>query len=223
MTLCVIPTGTANLLATRLGIDDLTEGFEVADGGRTRRIDVGVADDEPFVVSAIAGLPAEASADATYELKKRFGTLAFVLEGFREVREFDELYVEIRATTESEEFAWTGEALALLVGNLRRFTKEGGQANAEDRLLEVAIVERMPPIDAVAETVEQRLFQQDTSHVTELETSHIDVTGLDGEPVTFSLDGEVRTYERTRFGVRPRALRIRVGDDYVPDPKREDT
>jgi diacylglycerol kinase family enzyme len=136
--------------------------LEVADRGETRRIDVGVADEEPFVVSPIAGLPAEASADASHELKKRFGTLAFVLEGFREVRAFDELYVEIHATTEGEEFAWSGEALALLVGNLRRFTKVGGQANAEDGLLEVAIVERMPPTDAVAEAIEQRLFHQDT-------------------------------------------------------------
>jgi diacylglycerol kinase family enzyme len=59
--------------------------------------------------------------------------------------------------------------------------------------------------------------------VTGLEASRIDVTGLDGEPVTFSLDGEIRTDDRLRFDVRQRPLRIRVGDDYVPEPEREDT
>lgn len=221
VTLCVVPTGTANIFATRLGIDDVAGGFEIAEGGETRRLDVGIADGEPFVMSAIAGLPADASAEASYDLKRRVGTLAFVIEGIREAREFDDLRVEIHATTGRDELAWTGEALALSLGNLRRFAKGGGQADAEDGLLEVAIVEQMPPTDAVAEAIEQRLFHQDTPHVREFEAVRIDVAGLEGEPVTFSLDGEIRTYERVQLGVWPRALRVRVGDAYVPHPGRE--
>ena len=221
VTLCVIPTGTANLLATRLGIDDLTNGFELAARGKTRRLDIGVAAGEPFVVSAIAGLPAEASADASYDEKRRFGTLAFLLEGIQEARDFDGMRVEVHATTDQDDFAWSGDALAVLVGNLRRFTKEGGQADAEDGVLEVAIVKQMPPTEAVAEAIEQRLFQANTPHVIEFQTPQVDVTGLDEQPVTFSLDGEIRTYENVQFEVWPNTLQVRVGETYTPHPEHE--
>lgn len=47
VTLAVVPTGTANLLATAVGIRDVDHGIEVADTGTVRRVDVGVADDQP--------------------------------------------------------------------------------------------------------------------------------------------------------------------------------
>ena len=221
VTLAVIPAGTENISATDLGIDDMEVGFDVADRGETRRIDLGIAGDEPFVLSAIAGLPADASTDTTGDLKRRFGSLAFVIEGVQEALEFDGLRVEVDADSTDGETAWEGEALAVLIGNVRRFVGAGGQANVEDGMLEVAIVEQMPAREAVAEAIEQRLLHRDTSHVTRFEASRLDVISLDGEPVTFSLDGERRAFERARIGVLPRALRVRVGEGYEPDPDRD--
>lgn len=223
VTLCIVPAGTANIVATELGIDDMRDGFEIADRGETRRLDLGVADDEPFVMSAIAGLPAEASAAASSELKERFGTFAFVIERIQETRTFDGLRMEIHATSESEEIAWSGEALSLLIGNLRRFSKAGGQANAEDGLLEVSIVEQMPSIEAVTEAIEQRLLHQETPHVTNLTATRLDIAGLDGTPVTFSLDGEIRTYTEVRISIRPQVLSVRVGETYTSKPDEDAT
>jgi YegS/Rv2252/BmrU family lipid kinase len=224
VTLCVVPAGTENFFAGDLGVEGIEEGFAVAERGETRRLDLGVGGDEPFVLSAIAGLPADASAAATHERKHRLGPVAFLVAGVEEAMEFDGLRVEIDAIAEGgtdgehEEREWTGEAAAVLVGNARRFAKEGGQADAEDGLLEVTIVERLPASDAVVEAVEQRLLQWDTDHVTELRASRLDFSGLDGEPVTFSLDGEIREFERVRLGVRPSALRVKVGEGYDPHP-----
>lgn len=219
VTLAVIPTGTANIIASALGISDLNDGFEVATQGETRRLDLGMANGEPFVMSAIAGLPAEASAAASPELKKRFGTFAFVIEGVQETRTFEGLQIEIEAAAEDGEIIWSGEALSLLVGNLRRFNSAGRQANAEDGVFDVSIVEQMPPIEAATEAVEQRLFHQDTEHITTLTAVSLDVTSLDEKGVRFSLDGEIRTYERVQFSIRPRQLGVRVGESYVPEPE----
>lgn len=218
VTLCILPAGTENIVANDLGIPDLAAGFEVADQGETRRLDLGMAGTEPFVMSAIAGLPAEASAAATHELKNRFGTFAFVIAGVQEALTFDALRIEVDAASGDEEFAWTGEALFVLVGNLRHVSRSAGRANAEDGLLEVTIVEQMPTTDVVAEAIEQRLFHQDTPHVIELETSCLNIVGLNGNPVKFSLDGEIRTFEQAGFTLVPRVLRIRVGAAYDPDP-----
>ena len=219
VTLAILPAGTANIIATDLGIADIQEGFEVAVGGRTRRLDIGLAGDEPFLISAIAGLPAEASAAASAELKERFGTLAFVIEGFKESQRFDGLAVEIDAVAQTDEFVWRGEVLSLLIGNLRGFDGTG-QANAEDGLLEVAIVEQMPSIEAVAEVIERRLLANETGNITTLMATTIEFTGLDKTNVTFSLDGERRRFDEVRISVSPQLLNIRVGESYIPEPER---
>lgn len=230
-TLAVVPSGTENIVAEHLGVESLVEGFDVADAGETRRIDLGVAGDEPFVMSAIAGLPAEASAAATHDLKQRFGSLAFVIGGVQETLAFDGLRVAVEADADDatandgstvedangdDGVTWRGKALTVLVGNLREFGSEGAPANAEDGLLDVTIGEQMPPSDAVAETVAQRLLGQDTEHVTTLKARTIEFEHLDGDAVTFSLDGEIRRFEDVTFSVLPGALRFRVGEAYSP-------
>lgn len=221
VTLSVIPAGTANIIASALGIPDLDEGFEVATRGETRRLDLGVANGEPFVMSAVAGLPAEASAAASAELKERFGTFAFVIEGVQETRTFDGLQIEIDATAEGGDIVWSGDALSLLVGNLRRFDGDSRQANAEDGVFDVSIVEQMPPIEAITEAIEQRLFHRETDHVTSRTAVSLDIASLDENAVTFSLDGEIRTFERIRVSMRPRELGVRVGESYVPEPDHD--
>ncbi len=214
VTLSVVPTGTANIIASALGVRDVEHGFAVTDSGEIRRIDLGTAGDEPFVMSAIAGLPADVSAAATHGLKQRFGPFAFVVGAAQKALEFDGLRVDVEADTTEGSVEWRGEALAVLVGNVRQFAKTGGQANAEDGLLRVTIVEEMPPDDALVEAIEQRLLHEETSHVTDLRASEIDISSLDGGEVRFSLDGEIRPFEDVRITVRPRALRVKVAEEY---------
>jgi YegS/Rv2252/BmrU family lipid kinase len=213
VTLAVVPGGTANLLAGTLGIRDLDHGLEVADTGPVETVDVGVAGDEPFVVSAVGGLPANASTGASDELKSRFGTLAFLVSGARETLAFDPL--DIRVSTD-DEVAFDGSALSVLVGNARKFVEEGGQAAMADGQFDVAVVEEMPPASAVAEAAIHRLLAQGTDGVTHLHAESVTIEGSD--PVTFSLDGELTRHERLSLSVLPRTLSLRVGDGYDPNP-----
>ncbi|WP_339103897.1 diacylglycerol kinase family protein [Haloterrigena salinisoli] len=218
VTLSVIPAGTANIYASGLGIESVDDGFAAARRGATRRLDLGVADGEPFVLSAIAGLLASASTATSAQLKERIGTLAFVVEGIRTAREFDGLEVAVDAVAGDEEYVWEGEALCLLVGALRGFTGPDEPSNAETGRLEVTVVDRLPPTDAIAEAVEQRLFDRETPHVTTIEASELEIVALEDDPVRFSLDGERREYDRVEIGVRPRALRVCVGEAYASSP-----
>lgn len=217
VTLSVVPVGTANLLAGTIGVADRSQGIAVADTGEVRAIDVGLADGEPFLVSCIAGLPAEASLAASSELKARFGTLAFLVTGAQEAIEFDGLDISLSAVGEDGPVTWSGSATCLLVGNARKFVERGGQADMEDGLLDVAIVERMPTGNLVAEAVGHRLLATDTDGVTHLRATELSVDGH-GEPVRFSRDGEVTEHERLDVHVRERALDLRVGPGYDPDP-----
>ncbi|KAA9398809.1 diacylglycerol kinase family lipid kinase [Haloarcula sp. CBA1130] len=218
VTLSVIPAGTANLLAGTIGVGDIEHGIEIADTGEKRTVDVGMAGDEPFLVSCIAGLPADASVSTSGELKERFGTLAFLLTGAQEALRFDGLDITIEAVGEDGPFTWSGEAACLLVGNARKFVAEGGQANMEDGLLDVAIVEQMPTGNLVAEAIGQRLLALDTDGVTHVRADEITVDGH-GEPITFSRDGELSTHETLPLSVRETALTLRVGPGYEPTPE----
>ncbi|MDS0222100.1 diacylglycerol kinase family lipid kinase [Haloarcula sp. S1AR25-5A] len=218
VTLSVIPAGTANLLAGNIGIRDIEHGVEIADTGETRTVDVGIADDEPFLVSCIAGLPADASVSTPSDLKERFGTMAFLITGTQEAFRFDGLDLTIEAIGEDGPFTWSGEAACLLVGNARKFVGEGGQGNMEDGLLDVAIVEQMPAGNLVAEAIGQRLLALDTDGVTHVRADEITVDGH-GEAITFSRDGELSTHETLSLSVRERALTLRVGAGYEPTPE----
>ncbi len=218
VTLSVVPVGTANLLAGTIGVSDRRQAIEVADTGDVRTIDVGFADEEPFLVSCIAGLPAEASLAASSDLKARFGTLAFLVTGAREAIEFDGLDITLEAVGEDGPVNWSGSATCLLVGNARKFVERGGQADMEDGLLDVAIVERMPTGDLVAEAIGHRLLATDTEGVTHVRATALSVDGH-GDPVTFSRDGEIAEHEHLDIHVRERTLDLRVGPGYDSDPR----
>jgi YegS/Rv2252/BmrU family lipid kinase len=213
VTLAVVPAGTANLLAGTVGIRDIDHGIEMADTGTVRSVDVGVADGHPFVVSAISGLPADASTATSDALKEQFGTLAFLVAGARETVAFDGL--DIRVVTD-EEVAFDGSALSVLVGNARKFVEEGGQAAMEDGEFDVAVVEEMPAPNAVAEAAVHRLLERGTEGVTHLQAGSVTIESA--EPVQFSLDGERLEAQELSLSVRPRILDLRVGEGYDPEP-----
>jgi YegS/Rv2252/BmrU family lipid kinase len=84
--LAIVPAGTANLLATNLGIPDDIEGaVDAGLHGARRAIDVGRLNDERFAVMAGAGLDAAMIRDADAGLKDRVGRIAYVWTGARNI------------------------------------------------------------------------------------------------------------------------------------------
>jgi diacylglycerol kinase family enzyme len=231
--LSVIPAGTANIFAEDMGITGIDGGFETFDGGEVRRLDVGLADGEPFVKSCIAGLTADTSSATSNDLKERFGSLAFVITGVERAASFDPLDIEIEVDARAVdpdtdtgvefdagtgEWTWQGEALCLVIGNARRYAGRVGQANVEDGLLDVTIVEEMPPSDVVTEAIGRQLLGRETENVTRLQARRIDVEAAGDEPIEFSLDGEIADHDRLAVTVCERAVPVRVGPTYEPDP-----
>lgn len=214
VTLGVIPTGTENIFATTIGVAGIEEGFDLLEHGEQRRIDVGFAGEEPFVVSCIAGFPAEVSVAASSDLKERFGSLAFIVASLQKLTEFEELQIELTAISNGEETTWSGDALCVLVGNVLQFVNRGGQANVEDGLFDVVLIKQMPAGDILAEATAQRVFGRDTEHVIHVQTSHLKIRGRGSDPITFSLDGELNTHDELMLFTDPQSLTVCVGSTY---------
>ena len=177
----VLPAGTANLLASNLGIPtDLREAAEVAVCGQPRRIDLGVVnDDEHFAVMAGVGFDAMMirDADAT-GAKDRFGRIAYVWSAAHNTN-----VSPAQATITVDGQHWyTGEASCVIAGNVGHLL--GGipafpDASPTDGLLEIGVVTARSRLDwvrlagaAVARRVEASPFGEvtrGTSLVVELD------------------------------------------------------
>lgn len=225
-TVAVVPGGTGNNFAGNIGVRDIGHSFEVIESGERRDLDLALATGnadtphpsiQPFVNSCIAGITADASVDTSPESKSDLGVVAYVLNTLRRAVEFDGLPVYVE-TSPGVDRSWEGDAVMVLVGNGRRFPKEGRtQANIEDGLLDVTIVENQPAADLVSEATLSRLFGRDAPHITRLKTPSLTLELDRDEPAAFSLDGELLSTTRLAVETRRTALRMAVGSEYDPD------
>jgi diacylglycerol kinase (ATP) len=86
VTLAILPAGTANLLATNLGVpDELEACVRIGLHGARRALDVGKINGERFAVMAGAGLDARMIRDTDTRLKDKVGRLAYVWTGAKNV------------------------------------------------------------------------------------------------------------------------------------------
>lgn len=222
LTLGVVPAGTGNDFADNVGIRNVEHAFSVLNrndpAGQTRDLDLGLAGKRPFVNSCVGGLTADASANTTRESKRRLGVLAYVLRTLREYQDFEPLSVTLRGGDGPDAPTWSGDALVVLVGNGRRFPGERmRQANMEDGLLNVVVIEDVPALDYAASEAANRLLRRDALHLTRLRVPRLAVDCH--RPVGFSLDGEMIEHERLDARSLPDAMPFRVGEAYDPSPE----
>ena len=208
----VLPLGTVNVFARELKLPlKFTSAWEVIQQGHETQIDLGQADftenGRPerryFVQMAGAGYDSRAIALASWELKKKFGALAYFIAGLRALRES---LPEIRADTGESQI--TGQLV--IVGNGRFYAGEFPffpLADLQDGLLEVTLFKNVNVAALVRAT--SSLFCN--SLYTWGGARHFQVEQLkltSAEAVGFHVEGENAGMLPVRFSVRPRALRV---------------
>ena len=202
----VIPAGTANQLASNLGIPtDLPEAVRIAFHGSHRRLDLGKLNDEHFAVMAGAGFDAQMITDADRGLKDRAGRLAYVLTGLRHVRD-EPVPTKIRVDGRK----WfDGPTTCVLFGNVGTIT--GGihafdDARPDDGLLDVGVVTAQGALQWARTLGRAASGRSERSPFVEMTQGHaIDVRF--GESLTYELDGGERgSSKRLKAKIVPSAL-----------------
>lgn len=210
----VVPLGTGNLLAGNLGLPDGLDAVEIATSGAIRRIDLGEVNGEMFSVMAGSGFDATMIRDANPSLKRRLGSVAYVLSA---VRSLPATLVPTTVEVDGEVVV-RARAAMVLVGNCGAVS--GGlevfpDAEPDDGRLDVAVL----TASGVREwaSVVWRLLRrrpQRAELVRRARGAAVVVTTATPRP--YELDGEDRPpTDRLEFAVRPGALLVRV-----PDPTR---
>jgi diacylglycerol kinase (ATP) len=82
----VLPLGTANDFARSLGIPDLDSAVEAILAGHTRRVDVGLVNDRPFLNAVGLGVGADINRTLGKAAKSRFGVFGYLLQALRHTR-----------------------------------------------------------------------------------------------------------------------------------------
>ena len=208
--LAIVPAGTANLLATNLGIPKDIEGA-VATGlhGARRTIDVGRMNGERFGVMAGAGLDAAMIRDADAGLKDRVGRIAYVWTGARNIQAKPfEAKIRVDGAT------WFDDRTSCIlvgnVGNLFGGIEAFEDARPDDGMLELGVVTAEKPLEwarTIARTAVGTTAKSPFVQVTRARTIEVTL----GKKVLYELDGgdreKVKSFE---IEVEPGAMEICV-------------
>lgn len=208
--LAIVPAGTANLLATNLGLPDaIPDAVRVGLDGVQRKLDVGRVNGERFAVMAGAGLDAAMIKDADGGLKDQIGRVAYVWTGARNLRG-KPFGAKIRVDGTS----WFDDtATCILVGNVGRLfagVEAFEDAKPDDGKLELGVVTAEGLVEwarTIARTAVGSAEKSPFVHATRARTIEISF----GRKVLYELDGGDR--EKTRsleVEVEPGAIEICV-------------
>jgi diacylglycerol kinase (ATP) len=208
--LAIIPAGTANLLATNLGIPkDIASAVEVGLAGHRRSIDVGRLNGECFAVMAGAGFDARMIGDADGGLKDRFGRLAYVWTGAKHLRE-----KPFRAKIKVDGARWyDGDASCILLGNVGKLF--GGveafeDARPDDGVLELGVVSA-EGVREWAGTVARAVVGNASSSPHAFTTKAHSVRIKLDRKVPYELDGgDRKKVRKLRIDVDPEAVQVCV-------------
>jgi YegS/Rv2252/BmrU family lipid kinase len=221
----VIPRGTANAFASALKLPDTIDAAcEIILAGATRQVDAAMCNGKPMVLLAGIGFEAETVEKADRDAKNRFGLLAYILAGIKQLQEMEAFEAEI----ETEDKIITVAAVAVTVANAAPATSILAQGPAgvivDDGLLDVTLIAPANVAGAIAASY--HLFRTALSgnpverdDIGYLKAKHLKITT--NPPQKVVLDGEIIGTTPIEVECIPGGLTILVPPTMVEVPPEE--
>ena len=216
--IAILPAGTANLLATNLGVPkDLREAVGIGLSGERRALDTGSVNGEHFAVMAGAGFDALMIKDADGGMKDRVGRVAYLWTG---ARNLSARRVKATIDVDGKRF-FKGSASCVLVGNVSKIL--GGieafsGARPDDGLLELGGVTAKNPVQWTRTLGRVAVGQGEKSKFVEVARGQRFRVRFD-RPFPYELDGGGRpAVKKLRIKVHPSSIKICVPADAANRP-----
>jgi diacylglycerol kinase (ATP) len=211
LAIAILPAGTANLLATNLGIPlgDVGAAVKVGLHGNRRVLDTGSVNGEHFAVMAGAGFDSRMIAGAGRKLKDRLGQGAYLYTGARSL-----FAKPVGAAVEVDGRCFVkGQVSCVLAGNVGRVL--GGievfpAARPDDGLLDLGVVTAGNPLDWMRAMGRAAAGDAERSPFVEMTAGKSFRIHFDRK-LPYELDGGARPAARKlRVKVHPRSVTICV-------------
>ena len=208
--LAILPAGTANLLATNLGIpDDLGAAVRVGLNGERRDIDTGTVNGEHFAVMAGTGFDALMIKEASRRMKRRLGRLAYIYTGTRSLTARG---MKAKVDVDGRRH-YDGALSCVLVGNVGKLfggVEVFGGARPDDGIVEVGLVTADGPVQWARTFGRLAAGSPEKSPFVEVTRGRTITVRLDRK-VPYELDGgDRKKAKKLRIKVHPGSVRICV-------------
>ena len=210
----VISRGTANAFANAVGIPTAIEAAcQNILAGSIEKVDAAMCNDKPMILLAGIGFEAETVKDADREAKDRFGMLAYVLSGLKQLQNFEIFTAEI----ETEDKVITVDVSAVTIANAAPPSSVLAQGTAgvifDDGLLDITILAPQSKAGAIATSVqllqsaanEEAVQREDVGY---LRSQWVKVTT--DPPQRVVLDGEIIGKTPIEVKCLPKSLNVFV-------------
>lgn len=202
----ILPLGTANDLATSVGIpDDLDKALKLAIAANATAIDmVQVNDKTCFINMATGGFGTRITTETPEKLKAALGGVSYFIHGLMRMDTLKPDVCDIRG----EDFHWQGKALVIGIGNGRQ--AGGGQqlcptALINDGLLQLRIFTGEELLPGLLSALTQ---SEDNPNIIQGASSWFDIRAP--HEITFNLDGEPLSGQEFHIEILPEALRCKL-------------
>lgn len=199
LTIANLPMGTTNDVAHMYGLSsDYIKNLELILSGTTKKVDVCYINDRPFIYVACLGDYIDMSYNTPRELKKKYGKIAYIMYGLKQLRNKINTY-NIKYKIDGKEY--TGNYAFFFITNSSRvagFNDIYYDIKLDDRMFEVAFI----PLKNKKEML--KVFLQlsknglkNIPNVTYYQTNNLELEFLDPPKVSWCIDGEeFKTFEK---------------------------
>lgn len=218
ISLGIIPRGTANAFAVALGISrmlPIRSACQIILSGHTQTIDAAYCNGKPTILLVGIGYEAKVMELADRELKNRWGTLAYLMSGWKAIDEQRHFETEIESEGKHYQFSAGAITIANAAPSTSVMAQGAGQVVYNDGLLDITIATAENKLDAVATLLrlfgagitKTELHQQNVVHA---RTQQLKVTT--NPPQKVMVDGEIIGTTPVEIECIPNGLTVLVSE-----------
>lgn len=207
-----LPLGTTNDIGVMYGYGkDIIKNLEALLKGKTVEVDICYVNEKPFIYSAALGKFVKASYDTPKKVKKKFGYLAYLIEGLKELRGKTKLY---DFTCEIEDETILGKYSFILVSNATRiaginhFYSDVKLDDGKFEVLLCSLTSKKDIVECLLSLAKKNITK--VSGIDIYKTNSLKIKAKES-PLTFSLDGEkYTTYKKNISFEMKRKMNIKI-------------
>lgn len=188
--LCIFPGGTGNLFAQSIGISQIKDiAIRSMKFDRTKKINLGLCNDEVFSMFASIGPVPEAIHEVTVEEKTKFGNFAYAKKSVDKMKDSEEYELEV--TGDNHHYSgYVDHVLVSITNKMGKF-KITDEINEEAGLAKVFILSDdsiMKKLSVFGSAIVG--MAEKNENIDYFEAKEIEIRSSKGEDINIDLDGD---------------------------------